>query len=268
MESAVFRQWCARLGLPCGLHRKFWEYCFIAQALFERDMLRPGRRGLGFGVGKEPLAALFASFGCEIVATDQASDQARQTGWAARNQYADQLDTLNEAGLCNADQFRRLVTHRAVDMNAIPKDLRHFDFTWSACSLEHLGSLEHGARFLMNMMECLKPGGVGVHTTEYNLSSDTATLTEGPTVLFRPRDIAAIAQRLRSQGHRIQLNLDAGDGMADRHVDLPPYTHNPHLKLQIETYIVTSIGLIIERRGPIASLIHRLRPRLPLRRAS
>jgi hypothetical protein len=32
-------------------HRKVWEWCAIAQALEERDMLRPGRRGCGFAVG-------------------------------------------------------------------------------------------------------------------------------------------------------------------------------------------------------------------------
>ena len=37
---------------PFMLHRKMWEWLFIAQALAERDMLRPGRVGLGFGVGR------------------------------------------------------------------------------------------------------------------------------------------------------------------------------------------------------------------------
>ena len=42
----------------------------IAQALYERGKLKPGSRGLGFAVGKEPLSDLFASFGCDVVATD------------------------------------------------------------------------------------------------------------------------------------------------------------------------------------------------------
>ena len=55
------------------LHRKIWEFCFIAQALDERGMLARGRRGLGFAVGTEPLPAMFASRGCAIVATDLAT---------------------------------------------------------------------------------------------------------------------------------------------------------------------------------------------------
>ena len=53
------------------LHRKMWEWLFIAEALRERGLLGPGRRGLGFGVGQEPLVALFAAQGCDVVATDQ-----------------------------------------------------------------------------------------------------------------------------------------------------------------------------------------------------
>jgi hypothetical protein len=82
LESESFQDWCDKLG-ECRnhLHRKIWEYCYIAQALYERGLLAPGRRGLGFGVGKEPLAALFASYGCTIVATDLDPVSALRGGW-------------------------------------------------------------------------------------------------------------------------------------------------------------------------------------------
>ena len=38
------------------VNRKFWEWCAIAQALEERNLLVSGSRGLGFAVGTEPLA--------------------------------------------------------------------------------------------------------------------------------------------------------------------------------------------------------------------
>jgi SAM-dependent methyltransferase len=268
MESADFRRWCATLGHPFGLHRKFWEHCFIAQALDERGMLRPGRRGLGFGVGKEPLAACFAGKGCEIVATDLAEDRAVASGWADGRQHANCLQALNEQGLCDPDSFRKRVSFRFVDMNAIPDDLRGFDFTWSSCSFEHVGSIDLGMRFIANMLRCLRPGGVAVHTTEFNLSSDDETLSEGPTVIFRRRDIVAMADRLAADGHKIDLDLDPGDGPADKVVDVPPYTHVPHLKLQLDRYVSTSIGLIIEKAGPFSAVVRLLRRRLPLRRAS
>jgi hypothetical protein len=70
------------------LHRKFWEFAYISQCLEERGMLQPGRRGLGFGVGREPLASVFAKRGCAIVATDLAANAATRLGWAQSNQHA------------------------------------------------------------------------------------------------------------------------------------------------------------------------------------
>ncbi|HZI52320.1 MAG TPA: hypothetical protein VFD56_01350, partial [Chitinophagaceae bacterium] len=49
--------------------------------------------------------------------------------------------------LCDEDLFRKSVVYRAVDMNKIPGDLVDFDFNWSSCSFEHLGSIEKGMRF-------------------------------------------------------------------------------------------------------------------------
>ncbi len=290
LESTAFRGWAEKFGAPWdrvtgGLrprfHRKLWEWCYIAQALRERDMLRPGRRGLGFGVGREPLAALFASFGCDIVATDLAEDQARQIGWIDSQQHAAGLAALNEDRLCSPEAFARRVTFRFVDMNAIPDDLRGFDFVWSACSLEHLGSIENGARFLCQSMNCLRPGGVGVHSTEFNLSSDESTLDHSPTVLFRRRDVETIVGRLNADGHALALDFTPGDGFADRFVDVPPYRHDPHLRLRVLEYVTTSIGLIVEagrpswtarclrllRRAPLTRRVGRLVKRT-LRRAS
>ncbi len=86
LRSPALRTWADRLrpmwvsgdedARDVMLHRKMWEWLFIAEALRERGMLAPGRCGLGFGVGQEPLAALFAADGCEITATDQPQEAA------------------------------------------------------------------------------------------------------------------------------------------------------------------------------------------------
>jgi hypothetical protein len=59
LQSEALQQWIPRLRESPSLHRKLWEWCYICQALSERDMLRPGRRGLGFAVGREPLTPDF-----------------------------------------------------------------------------------------------------------------------------------------------------------------------------------------------------------------
>ena len=51
-------------------------------------------------------------------------------------------------------------------MRDLPDDLGSFDFIWSSCSFEHLGSLGEGERFVLEALRFLKPGGVAVHTTE------------------------------------------------------------------------------------------------------
>lgn len=249
MQTPAFAEWCRRIKEPPRFHRKQWEFFYIAQALEERGMLAPGRRGLGYGVGREPLASLFASYGCEIVATDLHPEGAKASGWLDSGQHARDVSYLNERGLCDPVAFTPLTTFRYLDMNQIPGDLRNFDFTWSACSLEHVGSIELGLEFIRRSLDCLRPGGVAVHTTEFNLNSNSDTITAGGTVIFRRCDLEMLASSLRHEGHEISLDLRPGRGPADFHIDVPPYSADPHLRLQLGSYVCTSIGLIIRKSG-------------------
>jgi|WetSurMetagenome_2_1015567.scaffolds.fasta_scaffold22720_2 hypothetical protein len=249
LESREFQAWGTRLGeRPRHLHRKVWEFCFISQALHERGMLAPGRRGLGFAVGREPLPALFASLGCEIVATDLATEEAQAGGWVERGMHADSLEALNGRGLCEPALFRERASFRWLDMRALPPvtELGRFDFIWSACALEHLGSLQYGENFIFQALRYLRPGGVAVHTTEYNVSSNTSTITEGQSNIFRRRDLERIAADLGWLGYRVDLDFVDGDRPGDGMVDPPPYTGAVHLKLLLEGYVATSFGMIIE----------------------
>lgn len=259
LDSPTFRSWLDRLGEPWRAHRKLWELAFIAQALHERGLLAPGRRGLGFAVGAEKLPALFAALGCSIVATDLPADDDRRRPWARTGQWVDSLEALNAAGLCDPDAFRQRVVHRPVDMNHIPDDLRGFDFAWSTCSFEHCGSIELGLRFLEAQMACLRPGGVAVHTTEFNLSSNRGTRRRGACVVFRLCDLEAVCGRLTDAGHAVEpFDLDPGSHPLDRHVDEPPFrdadagtggTQVKHLRLALYGYASTSIALIIRKAG-------------------
>ncbi|NIR26508.1 MAG: SAM-dependent methyltransferase, partial [Gammaproteobacteria bacterium] len=71
--------------------------------------------GLGFGVGREPLASLFASHGCGITATDLATENASRLGWVQTNQHSTDLEDLNRRGICDQEQFSRLVTFEYLD---------------------------------------------------------------------------------------------------------------------------------------------------------
>ena len=248
LESSVFQEWVGRFrGRRGWMHRKPWEWAYICQALFERGLLAPGSRGLVFAVGTEPLPALFASYGCEIVATDLRTEDAVGKSWLETNQHAASLADLYKSEILPEADFKRLVSFRFVDMTRIDSDLRDFDFVWSSCSLEHLGTLEKGRQFIFESLKCLRPGGVAVHTTEYNLSSNTETKEEGPDVIYRRRDIEEIVSILRAQGHSIDPDFTLGKKPLDLQVDKPPYKLDVHLRLDFWGYVCTSFGMIIQK---------------------
>jgi SAM-dependent methyltransferase len=223
---------------------------YVSEALREQGVLRSPFRGVGFGVGAEPLPTTFASFGCHITATDLPPDEATKKGWAGGVQYAGKIEGLRNDQICPEDQFRRLVDFRYCDMNNISSDLREFDFCWSCCALEHLGSLSAGMRFIERSLDTLRPGGWAVHTTEFNIFSDVATIESGATVLYRQRDLKWLVEHLQRQGHQIaSLDLAPGDQVLDRFVDVPPYEQcEPHLALDIMGFASTSVAIIVQKR--------------------
>lgn len=249
MRSDTYKAWCQEMKLEPRTYRKSWEFAYVLQALQDAGVLRAGSRGLGFGVGLEPVPAVLARRGCEVVVTDLAPDRARGLGWAAMSGL--DVAELNQAGICPAEEFARRVSWRSVDMNAIPTALRRgeFDFVWSSCSLEHLGSIALGRAFVLNSLECLKPSGVAVHTTELNLTSNVFTIDRMPTVLFRKRDVVATLEACRARGWESSFNACAGRDPLDRRFDLPPYVGSLHLKLLIGRYVSTSVGFLLRRSG-------------------
>lgn len=252
LETEPFRRWVGELKETPRYHSKQWEYAYILQALAERGMLASGKRGVGFGVGQEPVPSVLAKYGVEVLATDLEIDEARKLGWAESNQHLSSIEILNKRGIVSDAELNRLVKVMNVDMNAIPSEVVEFDFAWSTCALGHLGSLEKGLSFIENSLRTIKPGGVVVHTTELNLSSNTTTYETPGTVVYRRRDIEALAAKLRAEGHEIALNFSYGRGELDSHVDDPPYSADKHLKLRLGGYVVTSLGLII-RKNPAPS---------------
>ena len=255
LDSPRFRHWSTAIHEPWRAHRKLWELAYICETLEQRGMLQPGRRGLGFAVGAEKLPALFASRGCKITATDLPADDERNQAWAQSGQWVGNLASLSHPEICPEQIFRDNVSYRPVDMNDIPHDLTGFDFTWSTCSFEHCGSIELGLRFLEEQMRCLAPGGVAVHTTEFNLSSNDATVRDGGCVIFRLQDIEWIVAALRDAGHDVEpLDLSTGTRELDRHIDVAPYCQDRHLRLDLFGYASTSIGLIIRKSTQADSL--------------
>lgn len=253
-QTDWFRRWCNELNEPARFHRKQWEFIYVMQALWERDCIQSGSQGLVFAVGSEPLPSIFANYGCDILATDIFPEEGKQKGWTSGDQLCFGIESLNKRGLCDEETLKKHVRYRAVDMNDIPSDLSGFDFNWSSCSFEHLGTIQKGLDFLKNQLKTLKPGGWAVHTTEFNVSSNERTLDDCDTVIFRMRDLEALAKELRGMGHYVEeLDYSLGGQPEDFAVDVFPHQEKNHLKLQLNEFVVTSIGLIIQKKKSVLS---------------
>ena len=249
-ETAWYKRWCKEFKETPRFHRKQWEFAFIMQALWERDCLKENNSGLVFAVGTEPVPSVFAKLGCNILATDINPEEGIEKGWNNGNQLCFGVEALNERKICDNEIFLKRVKYQSVDMNAIPGELLGFDFSWSSCSFEHLGSLEKGFAFLKNQLKTLKPGGWSVHTTEYNISSNHETQENENTVIYRQRDIERIVSELKNEGHFVEeLDFSLGNMQQDFTVDFPPYQGEPHTRLMVDKYVTTSIGLIIRKKS-------------------
>jgi len=264
LEADWVAYWAGELHIPVLFHRKLWELCYVLQALWERGCLEEGRRGLAFGCGREAIASYLAARGVFVTATDLAPQDARAQGWVGTQQHAGSTDYLYYDHLCDRAEFDRRVSWRSVDMNAIPADLRDYDFCWSVCAFEHLGSIEQGLSFVENAMATVKSGGIAVHTTEFNYLFEDKTMSKGSTVLFLRRHFEELRARLIARGHHVEiLDFDVGAKALDRFIDTAPFPVGPrsnllrfwqetvHIKVAVGGYPATCYGLII-RRGEAA----------------
>jgi hypothetical protein len=262
MESDWIAYWLSQLKAPVVFHRKLWEFGYVLQAIYEHGFLKEGFSGVGFGCGLEPLPSLFASFGMKVTVTDLAPDEQTASGWATTHQHLGLLENAFHSNLVNREKFDANVSLRWVDMNAIPDDLVGHDFCWSICALEHLGSIQKGLNFIENSLRILRPGGLAVHTTEFNFLSDEKTIDDWGTVLFQKKHFRELHDRLMAQGHEVApLDFNVGSKPMDKFIDIPPYVHDwpdnmreqwgnghNHLKLSVDGFATTCFGVIIRKR--------------------
>ena len=89
-----------------------------------------------------------------------------------------------------------------------------------------------------------------MHTTEFNVSDEENTLTEGDNVIYRRKDLSSLAHRLRLIGCGMEV-LDDFPGTApeDIEYDYHPFYQNDraHIKLMLGGYVTTSCMIIITK---------------------
>ena len=265
VEAPWSRYWIEReLKKTFVYHRKHWEEAFVLQALYEHGMLSPGVHGLGLGCGQEPLPSYLASRGCRILASDKPGSAAGTQSWIQTNQHMASKEILYIKEYLDEDTFNKNVAIRYIDMNQLPHELdQSFDFCWSVCVIEHLGSIRNGLDFLRNSLRLLKPGGISVHTTEYNLLATEHTIDNWGSVLFQKKHFEALQKEMPQLGGRIiGCDFHHGDGLFDQYADCPPWEHQdfagfkgncgmnveaPHLKVCFDGFVYTCFGVILQK---------------------
>lgn len=252
-SSSWYTKWATALGYPSAdrpahAMRKWWEFAAIAEALDERGLLKPGSRGLGFAVGREPLASLFAARGVSILATDLHAESS-EAQWNETGQHAAaKADIWAGEAVCPRAKFDKQVEFQPMDMNAMPKGDQSWDFVWSSCALEHLGSLSNGVQFVENAMSFLRPGGVAVHTTEYNVCSNSETVSTGGAVIYRRCDIEELERSLRLARCGMEWpEFASGTHPYDLAFDEEPYFTRglPHVKILQDGFVCTSFVMVV-----------------------
>lgn len=259
LNSSWFNRWMKELYLPeprfgevPPSYRKHWEWAAILEILNNKGRLRRGMEAIGFAVGTEPLSSLIASKGVNVIASDLAAEDQVQD-WTVWDQHAASLDAVYKEEIIDRHLFEKQVSFRSINMaNLSDLPTEAFDFTWSSCAFEHIGNLEDGLNFVVDSMRLIRPGGLAVHTTEINLSSNDDTIFDGNMCIYRRKDIEDLDRRLRLFRCGIEyVNWDPGCHEHDLNYDVPPYgtTNRPHIKLELGGFITTSILLVINKGG-------------------
>ena len=240
--------WVNQMGYSTiPLNRKMWEWVYIVQVLSERNMMTPGHKAIGFAVGTEPLPALFAKYGIQIVATDLGIEEEQSAKWNNGIEHANNLSMLENPCVCDKDTFYKYVSFMPLNMNNIPNTVNGYDFCWSSCAFEHLGSVEFGRSFILNTLKVIKPGGVSVHTTEFNLTSDKS-IDIPYNAIYGKDFFESLRKEINDMGHYFAtIDYRLGVHPSDDYISWPDYK-DAHFKLNYNGYITTSIGIIVVKK--------------------
>lgn len=201
LESDWARFWIKELSLEFAYNRKLWEYSFLLQALYSAGLLQADKRGIGFGCGLEPIPSYLTSKGCYIVASDKPDDACDGNTWRQVHAYSKSLESLHWKTIVDRDVFMEKCELQYIDMNNIFKELYgQFDFCWSICACEHLGGVKAGLNFIHNSLKVLKPGGVSVHTTEFDYMNTPGDFDTPTLCFFKREHFEKLTEEIKVEG--------------------------------------------------------------------
>ena len=230
------------MGYQPGIGRPRWEQAWIVSVLATEGLIGPGRRGLGLQVNRERIAALVASRGVEVLATND--EVSTPDVMETRRSW------LYYPQVCHLEEFDRLVRFAGLDLASLGAwQDGGFDFCWSMGLPERMKTVDAALDIFEASLAPLRPGGIALHSFTFNLTSDLVTLELPGLVFLRRRDIETLAERLISRGHRLlPLNTHPGHEPADEHVR-HQVAGVPGHRQRHGLLVSTSFGLAIRKGG-------------------
>ncbi len=249
LESNFFL-WMDLLRDPPRLHSKqFQNYAIMEAANSILDLGKNGVKAIGFGVGVEPIPAGLAKLGYKVLATDFLEGDIA-LDWKNSNQLLSSPEDLNSRGILTENEFINQIKFMSMDMNNIPEELNNeFDFVWSSCALGHIGGYQNGLDFIHRSVKLLKPGGIALHTTELDVSSEDSKFDFPTLSLYRESDIKALLDTLKSEGYLVEhFRIDhKWKGKSERFIAREPWGDQPHIRIEVLGREVLSLAIRIER---------------------
>jgi SAM-dependent methyltransferase len=159
-------------------HRKQWEFAMIFLALRQRGLLKSDKVGLSMGGGRERLLYALAQHIKQLVVTDI---YASQTSWdCARTNDPETFIRSNKPFPVDDTKFKVL----RMDMRDLQFPDQTFDFCYSSCAIEHIGTHTDFLRHLNEVARVLKDDGIYVMTTEVQYGD--ITIHDQNNYIFSP----------------------------------------------------------------------------------
>ena len=221
------------------LHRKAFEWTQCVYGLERLGALGPDRVALGVGAGHECVLYHLANRTRRTVATDLYSGG-----------FTDSLAAEADPGFLQDPQkyapFRyhddRLLGLPA-DGCRLPFSDHSFDVVYSLSSIEHFGGHDRASEAVQEMGRVLRPGGVACVATELILDGgqhgEYFTIDDLEHWIIGPSGLVLVEP--------LDLTLPPDQYLADP-VRLPDEaTRTPHIVLQIDRWLFTSVVLFLRK---------------------
>lgn len=163
-------------------HRKQWEFAMIYYILEKQGLLSEDKIGLSVGGGYERVLYSIARKIKHLTVTD-----IYEMGTTWDTARTDSPEELIKQRMPFSVDLKKLCVMN-MDMRDLKFDDKSFDFCYSSCSIEHIGTYEDFVKHLDEVWRVLKESGIYVFTTEFHFGFEP--IKDPNNFIFSPAYLA------------------------------------------------------------------------------